>query len=172
MNAIEERMPQVISTRHVLAVRDLSQATDYFVDVLGFKRDPISEKGWSFLSLDNFQVMLGECPDDVPAAETNNHSYFAFAMVSDVEALYEKLRSRGASFAAEIGDRPWGFREFCVRTPEGHRIVFAQKIQTPDEEKERSDVKEEKQGGKEGITARQVIWAVVAFVILLYFLST
>jgi uncharacterized glyoxalase superfamily protein PhnB len=169
MNALEEQMPEVISTRHVLAVRDLGQATDYFVDVLGFKQDPISAKGWSFLSLDNFQIMLGECPDDVPAAETNNHSYFAFAMVRDVDALYEKLRSRGASFAVEIGDRPWGFREFCVRTPEGHRIVFAQKRRALKEKKERV---EEERGEKEGITARQVIWAIVAFLILVYFLSS
>ena len=170
-------MPQVISTRHVLAVRDLGQATDYFVDVLGFKRDPISVKGWSFLSLDNLQVMLGECPDDVPASETNNHSYFAFAMVRDVDALYEKLRSRGASFAVEIGDRPWGFREFCVRTPEGHRIVFAQKLLKEEKERFEPDVveeipEEEEKGEKEGITAKQVIWAIVAFLILVYFLSS
>ncbi len=35
-----------------------------------------------------------------------------------------------------------------------------------------SDVEEEKQGEKEGITARQVIWAIIAFLILVYFLSS
>lgn len=121
-------MPEIISTRHVLAVNDLRKTTDYFVNVLGFHTDPINADGWSFLSRDGFRLMLGECVDDVPASRTNNHSYFASALVTDIDSLYAEFRSRGASFAAEIGDRPWGLREFCVRAPEGHRIVFAQLI--------------------------------------------
>lgn len=121
-------MPEVTSTRHVLAVRDLAQATSYFVDVLGFSQDPIHADGWSFLSMDGFKLMLGECPYDVPASQTANHSYFALVLVTGIDTLYEEFCSRGATFAVPIGDRPWGLREFCVRTPEGHRIVFAQPI--------------------------------------------
>lgn len=121
-------MSEIISTRHVLAVLDLKTSTDYFVNVLGFHVDPIDANGWSFLSRDGFRLMLGKCVNDVPASETNNHSYFASALVTDIDALYAEFQSRGALFAAEIGDRPWGLREFCVRTPEGHRIVFAQVI--------------------------------------------
>jgi len=94
--------------------------------VLGFGVDPIDAEGWTFLSRGNFQIMLGECPDDVPASETGNHSYFALVMITDIDAVYADFGSRGASFAVEIGDRPWGHRDFCVRTPDGHRIVFAQ----------------------------------------------
>jgi uncharacterized glyoxalase superfamily protein PhnB len=112
----------------VLAIKDLASVTDYFVRVLGFRRD-FSVEGWEFLSLDEFQVMLGECIDDVTAYETKNHSYFAHVLVDNVNALFESMKSNGASFSEEIADKRWGVREFFVVTPEGHRIGFAQSIE-------------------------------------------
>jgi hypothetical protein len=58
----------------VLAVRDLKASTRYYMDVLGFSRDPIAVDGWSFLKRDNFRVMLGECRDEKPAGDLGNHS--------------------------------------------------------------------------------------------------
>jgi hypothetical protein len=60
--------PTVIHTRHVLAVKNLAVSARYFREQLGFKRD-FTVEGWEFLSLGNFKVMLGECPDEVPAAD-------------------------------------------------------------------------------------------------------
>jgi uncharacterized glyoxalase superfamily protein PhnB len=116
------------SMRHVLAVQDLARATAYFVDVLGFTCDPSAPPGWSFVSMDGLRLMLGECPDALPAAATGDHAYFAHAMVDDVDALYTAFKSRGAVFASEVATRPWGHREFCVRTPEGHRLMFAEPV--------------------------------------------
>ncbi len=67
-------MAQIIGSRCVLAVRDLEQSTRYYVDVLGFRRDPIDAAGWSFLSRDTFKLMLGECLDSLPASELGDHS--------------------------------------------------------------------------------------------------
>jgi catechol 2,3-dioxygenase-like lactoylglutathione lyase family enzyme len=53
-------MAQIVDSRCVLAVRDLEESTRYYVDVLGFKRDPVEADGWSFLSKDSFKVMLGD----------------------------------------------------------------------------------------------------------------
>ena len=119
-------MSKVKSTRHVLAVRDLAKNTDYFVQVLGFSRDAIEAEGWSFLSMGKFKLMLGECPEEMTASETHNHSYFAFVLVKGVDELYEQYTQNGATFANDIATKPWGMREFCVQTPEGHRMVFAE----------------------------------------------
>ena len=118
---------RIQSTRHVLAVNDLAASAKYYIDVLGFSRD-LAAENWEFLSLGDFHVMLGSCPDEVPASETNNHSYFAHVMVSGVDELYSKLRSRGAEILQEPEDKPWGAREFGIRTPDGHRMVFAHRI--------------------------------------------
>lgn len=118
----------ILSTRHVLAVVDLAQTTTYFTQVLGFSADPAAPAGWSFVALDGFRLMLGACPDTLPAEQTQDHSYIAHVVVDDVDARFAQYQARGARFAAEIADRPWGHREFCVLTPDGHRLVFAQVI--------------------------------------------
>ncbi|HUE74608.1 MAG TPA: VOC family protein [Pirellulaceae bacterium] len=119
--------PTVIHTRHVLAVKNLAVSARYFREQLGFKQD-FTVEGWEFLSLGSFKVMLGECPDEVPAAETGNHSYFAHVLMEDVDALYRDFQERGAKFLFPVADKPWGLREFGVVTPDGHRICFGQEI--------------------------------------------
>ncbi|MDJ0918998.1 MAG: VOC family protein [Woeseiaceae bacterium] len=118
---------KVLQTRHVLAVRNLAVTREYFVSVLGFDVD-FSLDGWEFLSFDDLKLMIGECPGDMPAAETGSHSYFANVLVDDANVVYSTFRAKGAKFCADIEDKPWGLREFCVVTPDGHRIVFAEEL--------------------------------------------
>ena len=117
-----------VRPRSVLAVRDLQAATRYYRDVLGFEVDPIDAPGWSFLSRDSVYLMLGECPDEVPAAETGNHSWFLYVLVEDVDALHADIVGNGGKITVPIGDRTHGHREFVVETPDGHRILFGERI--------------------------------------------
>ncbi len=118
---------KTVHTRHVLAVKNLVISSDYFVDKLGFERD-FTVPGWEFLSFGVFKVMLGECVDALWAHETGDHSYFAHCLVENVDEVYEELNDRGAEIIHRIGDKPWGLREFSVRTPDGHRITYGQII--------------------------------------------
>ena len=121
-------MSHIVNSRLVLAVRDLKLSTDYYVGVLGFRRDPIDAPGWSFLSRDTVRVMLGECPDEVPASELGNHSYVAYWNVEGVDRLYDEIKTRGALLSSAPEDKPWGLREFGLRTPDGHRITCGEVI--------------------------------------------
>jgi uncharacterized glyoxalase superfamily protein PhnB len=114
---------QIIGSRCVLAVRDLERSTRYYVDVLGFRRDPIEAAGWAFLSKDTFKLMLGECPDERPAAELGNHSYFVYLTVDRLDDYFREVSVRGALVNSQPEDKPWGLREFGLRTPDGHRIT-------------------------------------------------
>lgn len=122
-------MPNLISPRSVLAVRDLSASTRYYTEVLGFDLDAVEAPGWSFLSRDSIRLMLGECPDEVDAAQTGNHSWFLHALVRGVDELHEELVARGAEIIVPIGDRSHGHREFVVRTVDGHRIMFGEPLE-------------------------------------------
>jgi len=64
----------------------------------------------------------------MPASEINNHSYFAYVNCTDIDELYRDYVARGVEFTQKISDKPWGLREFGVRTPEGPRIMFGQEI--------------------------------------------
>lgn len=121
-------MPKIISSRSVLAVRDLAVSTRFYMEVLGFQRDfGDGSDGWSFLSRDNFRVMLGECRDALPASDLGDHSWYVYLTVEDVDGLYAEVRG-GAEILSPPASKPWGLREFVIRTPDGHRIVFGQPL--------------------------------------------
>jgi uncharacterized glyoxalase superfamily protein PhnB len=121
-------MPRILGSRCVLAVRDLKASTQYYTHVLGFDRDPIEADGWSFLTRDNFKVMLGECPDEKPAAELGDHSYFAYWYLDGLDQFYEEIAARGAEILSAPANKPWGLREFALRTPDGHRITCGEPL--------------------------------------------
>lgn len=120
-------MARLAAVRCVLAVKDLRRSIAFYRDMLGFALE-FEVAGWAFLSRDLFHVMLGECPDAMSATETGDHSYFAYVRVDDVDDLYRELSAKDVLQVQEISDRPWGMREFGVRTPDGHRIMFGQPI--------------------------------------------
>ena len=120
-------MANLTNVQCVLAVKDLPTSTAFYRDVLGFTLD-FEVTGWAFLSRGRFQVMLGECPDAMPASRTGDHSYFAYVDVDDVDDLHSELSAKGVARIQELADKPWGMREFGLRTPDGHRIMFGQRI--------------------------------------------
>ncbi len=121
-------MARIVASRCVLAVRDLKVSTRYYMDVLGFSRDPIDADGWSFLMRDNFRVMLGECPEEKPAGDLGNHSYFAYWNIEGIDQFYQEVAARGAMVTSKPADKPWGLREFGLSTPDGHRITCGELI--------------------------------------------
>jgi len=118
----------IVDCRSVLAVQDLKISTQFYTEVLGFQQEPVDAQGWSFLSKGCFKLMLGECADEVAAAETGNHSWFVRLMLDGLDDYHREIASRGAEVIAEPADKRWGLREFVIRTPDGHRIMFAEPI--------------------------------------------
>ena len=120
---------KIIGTRYVLAVKDLKKSADYYKNSLGFETW-WSDENWHFLQRETFVVMLGECKDDRSAFETNNHSYFAYIDVKNIDALFEEFQSKNVDIRTELNDKPWGQREFAITTIDGHRIMFGEAIKS------------------------------------------
>lgn len=114
-------------TRYVLAVKNLQSSADYYREKLGFTTD-WAQDGWHQLRRAGIVVMLGECADDAAAFETRNHAYFAYIVLSGLDALYEEFAAKGVDITMFPKDKPWGMREFGIRTIDGHRIVFGQRL--------------------------------------------
>lgn len=121
-------MTEFVQPRSVLAVRDVASSSSYYVDVLGFDVDEIEAPGWSFLSRDGVRLMLGECPDEVRAGETGNHSWFLHILTVGIDDFHTDIVAKGAEIVVPIGDRSHGHREFVVQTPDGHRIMFGEPL--------------------------------------------
>ena len=120
-------MPKLIKARSVLAVKNLQTSVAFYRDRLGFAVNAEYD-GWCFLSRDGIQLMLGHCPDEVPASQTNDHSYFAYVEVQGIDELHSDFLARGLAPLSAPESKAWGMREFMVTTPDGHRIMFGQDI--------------------------------------------
>lgn len=110
----------------VLAVQDLNAEAAYYTDQLGFALEWEDADNWRGLIRDGVRIMLGRCPGAIPAANLGDHSYFAFLATPDVDALHREFADRAAIILAPPANKPWGWREMPVRTPEGFRLMFAQ----------------------------------------------
>ena len=80
--------------------------------------------GWIFVAKDHCTIMLGECPNEKSPADLGCHSYFAYLKVDDADRYYLNLKTRGADLLSAIEDKPWGMREFALRTIDGHRLTI------------------------------------------------
>jgi catechol 2,3-dioxygenase-like lactoylglutathione lyase family enzyme len=119
--------PVIHETRYVLAVKDLQASVNFYIEKLGFTTDWAHE-GWHQLSRNGIVVMLGECADDRSAFETRNHSYFAYIVVTGIDDLFREFFDKGVDLLSHPADKPWGLREFGIRTIDGHRMMFGQML--------------------------------------------
>lgn len=118
----------ILANHYVLAVHNPKLIADWFVTTLGFAihREP---PGWIFVKRDNCMIMLGECTDSIPAEGLGDHSYFGYLLVEDVDAVYRAALDSGVKPHMVLASKPWGMREFGLKTPEGHRIMVGQVIE-------------------------------------------
>ena len=116
-------------TMYVLAVPDLEASGTFYRDVLGFTVKEIGDPGWRMFVKESCQIMAGYCPDAIPPKDIGDHSYFAYLVVDDVDKYYQRVKSNGAEVLKTIRDEPWGMREFCLRTVDGHRIMIGQDLE-------------------------------------------
>lgn len=120
-------MPAILQNHYVLAVHDVRVSAAFFVDALGFQ--VVNEPpGWIFVARDNCMIMLGECTDAIAPSELGDHSYFAYLRVDDADAYFAEFTAAGFTPTSHIASKPWGMREFSVRTPDGHRLNIGHMI--------------------------------------------
>ena len=128
----EIRTAEILTSQFILGVEEGARSASYYRDVLGFdivQRPEGTGEGWYVVERGNFRIWLGEASGSfTPSRECQDHTWFAYAVVDDVDALYRELADRGAEFWHDIQTKPWGMREFAVTTVDGHRICFGQSI--------------------------------------------
>ena len=122
-------MATILQNLTILAVEDLEVSRRFYMEQMGFD-EYLRVNGWSFLNRGSLYLRIGHCPGIVPMTRCPDHSLIIQAVVDDARALQEELASNGVD-ASIPEDKPWGFREFGVLTPDGHRFLFAQALTTP-----------------------------------------
>lgn len=121
-------MSTITAATFVLAVKDLDLSRRFYIDRLGFTEHLVVE-GWSFLIRGACELRLGHCPDAAAVSPADDHAWFAYLHVADAATLYAEYTAKGVPIWHVLEDKPWGFREFGIVTPDGHRIQFGQDLQ-------------------------------------------
>lgn len=113
----------------LLFVKDVDEGMTYYREKMGFSVD------WSFESdCDDryagisrggteFHMTVCLCDDRGHVGKLDTR-----ISCDDIDRLYEELKSKGVTIRDEIGDRPWGFREFETEDPDGNRFTFYKHI--------------------------------------------
>ena len=52
----------------------------------------------------------------------------AYIFVEDADAVYAEYAQRGVAFTRELGNMPWGSREFVVRDCDGRLLAFGANV--------------------------------------------
>ena len=56
------------------------------------------------------------------AADSEDIEGDAYFYVDEVDSLYAEYTAKGVTIHRDIYDEPYGVRNFCIETPDGHRL--------------------------------------------------
>jgi catechol 2,3-dioxygenase-like lactoylglutathione lyase family enzyme len=102
-----------------MPVRDARAAHDYYVERLGFRPGFLWGDPPAFAGVDLGKVRIFlEGGASIPGAGT------AFFDVGDVDELHAYHQARGATLVSELGDRPYGVRDYTVHDLDGNALTF------------------------------------------------
>jgi catechol 2,3-dioxygenase-like lactoylglutathione lyase family enzyme len=112
----------------ILFVRDVTASAAFYRDRLGFETDFLYGAPPFYGSVSRGAVCLhlrfvGR-PNFVELAAREASLILASIEVSDVFALYDEFKERGAAFAQAPTRQDWGGTDFHVRDPDGNVISF------------------------------------------------
>jgi methylmalonyl-CoA/ethylmalonyl-CoA epimerase len=122
--------PLVLGIDNVgVCVENLQRSVAYY-QRLGFAKVAENDRGVT-VGLGSAKIFLFQCRTDTRATERHlglignppgvDHLSFD---VSDVDALYELLTSRGIETAGPPADEDWGARAFGLQDPDGNNLYF------------------------------------------------
>jgi catechol 2,3-dioxygenase-like lactoylglutathione lyase family enzyme len=112
----------------VFRVSDIEKSLEYYQHALGFSLawrwgEPTSRVG---VSLGGIEIQLDAVGAGAPPGPS-----VAYCHMTNVAAYFEACCANGATFSLELGDRPWGMRDFRVIDPDGNRIGFGEEFAKP-----------------------------------------
>ena len=119
---------QMRAVAPVLLVADVVSAHAYYAEKLGFR----SPRMWGEPPMfcipqrDGLSVMLNQVDpgDSFRPNFDHNGRCDAYFWVSDADALFSEYSASGADIVCEPEDQIYGMREFQVRDPDGHLLIF------------------------------------------------
>ena len=113
-----------------LFVPDVEAAVEFYTNTLGFQRHRV-EPTFGIVGLGDAIVMFADqrmygTMGGSAGSPTQRGAFVDIRiMVEDVDAAYKRCKGAGLEIVHDIGDRPYGLRDFIVKDLNGFRLRFA-----------------------------------------------
>lgn len=125
--------PRIVGSAPILLVRDVVASAEYYRDKVGFTYERFwgEPPAFCILQRDAYHLMLRQVADPkvvVPHWKVVENMWNVYFWVNDADALFEELKSRGATIDYELCDQPYGCREFGIQDLDGYDIAFGQVV--------------------------------------------
>jgi uncharacterized glyoxalase superfamily protein PhnB len=117
----------------ILGVQNVLDAVEFFCEKLGFSRPlklygPADSPIYAIVSRGSVSVHLQLQRRPVSATPRDNDDGDGYFRVEDADALRAEFIANGVRLHRDIQDEPYGFRDFTIETPQGHRLSFGSPI--------------------------------------------
>jgi uncharacterized glyoxalase superfamily protein PhnB len=113
-------------------VADVGRAAAYYEEKLGFRSAQLwgQPPVFAIPTREDMRVMLSQqTPDRIHPNGVHPDTMDAYFWVRDADALHAEFSAKGADIAfAPFDETAYGMREFAVRDPDGHVLIFAHDI--------------------------------------------
>ncbi|HEY4356963.1 MAG TPA: VOC family protein [Acidobacteriaceae bacterium] len=106
---------------------DIPRTLAWYKDKLGFEcmgtwEDPPS---YAIVARDRHRINFRCAEPPTPNPDKYADELLdAYLSVEDADALYTEYSGKGVEFTRELGDVPWGAREFVVKDCDGRLLAF------------------------------------------------
>ena len=106
----------------VFVVQDVLRSVEHYRDVLGFHTEFTYGHPTFYAGVERDGVVIHLQAASETKRQPGHGAVNVF--VTDVDALYEELKSRGARTLNEPKDYPYGMRDFDIHDVDGNQLCF------------------------------------------------
>ena len=106
----------------LLVVRDVLRAVEHYRDAFGFHTEFTYGEPVFYAGVERDGVVIHLQAADHTKRQPGHGAVNVF--VTDVDALYQEFKSRGAHLLSEPKDYPYGMRDFDANDLDGNQLCF------------------------------------------------
>ena len=110
------------SAATLFVVQDVTRSVEHYRDALGFHTEFTYGEPTFYAGVERDGVVIHLQAGDHTRRLPGHGAVNIF--VTDVDALYQELKSRGAIILSEPKDYPYGMRDFDVNDLDGNQLCF------------------------------------------------
>jgi len=110
------------SAATLFVVKDALQSVEHYHDVLGFRTEFTYGEPTFYAGVERDAVVIHLQAADRTKRLPGHGAVNVF--VTDVDALFQELKSRGARILREPKDYPYGMRDFDINDLDGNQLCF------------------------------------------------